>query len=59
MATKSSQRPNRRDAALSSLNAAVEALDLPKEVSSVTTAKTVFGTVSIILKTIRVSLLPD
>jgi len=56
MATMS-QRPNRRDIALSSLNVAVEALNLAKEVSSITPAKAVFGTVSVILKMIRVSFL--
>jgi len=56
MAT-TSQRPNRRDISLSSLNAAVEALNLAKEVSSITPAKAVFGTVSVILRMIRVSFL--
>jgi len=51
------QRTNHRDVALSLLNAAVEALNLAKEVSSVTPAKAVFGTVSVILKVIRVSFL--
>jgi len=50
------QRPKHRDA-LSSLNAAVAALNLAKELSSVTPAKAVFGTVSIILMMIRVSFL--
>jgi len=54
MATKS-QPPKYRDATLSSLNAAVEALNLVKELASVTPAKAVFGTVSIILTMIRVS----
>jgi len=51
------QRTNHRDGALSSLNAAVEALNLAKEVSSVTPAKAVFGTVGVILKMIKVSFL--
>jgi len=57
MATKS-QQPKHRDA-LSSLNAAVAALNLAKELSSVTPAKAVFGTVSVILTMIRVSFLLD
>jgi len=56
MATKS-QQSNRRDVALSSLNAAVQAVNLAKELSSVTPAKAVFGTVSVILAMIRVSFL--
>ena len=46
----------RRDDALSSLNAVIEAMNLAKEVSSITPAKAVFGSVSIILTTIRVRL---
>jgi len=57
MATKS-QQSNRRDVALSSLNAAVQAVNLAKELSSVTPAKAVFGTVSVILTMIRVSFHP-
>jgi len=53
-----SQRPKHRDVAFSSLNAAVEALNLAKELSSFTPAKAVFGTVSAILTIIRVSFLP-
>jgi len=56
MATKS-QQSNRRDVALSSLNAAVQAVNLAKELSSVTPAKAVFGTVSVILTMIKVSFL--
>ena len=52
MSTKS-QRPNGRDAVLSSLNMAIEALNLAKEVSSITPAKAVFGTVSILLTMIK------
>ena len=47
----------RRDGALSLLNAAIEAMNLAKEVSSATPAKAVFGSVSAILVMIRVSLL--
>jgi len=55
--TRKSQRPNRREVVFSSLNAAVEAMNLAKDLSSVTPAKTAFGTVSVILKMISVSLL--
>jgi len=48
-----SQRPKHRDAALSSLNVAVEGVNLAKELSGVTPAKAVFGTVSVILTMIR------
>ena len=46
----------RRDAALSLLNTAIEAMNLAKEVSSATPAKAVFGSVSLILTMIKVSL---
>jgi len=59
MATKS-QQPKGRDGTLSSLNVAIEALNLAKEASSITPAKAVFGSVSILLTMIRVrSLSPD
>ena len=48
------QRSKRQDNTLSLLNAAVEAMNLAKEVSSATPAKAVFGSVSIILVMIRV-----
>ena len=44
----------RRDNVLSSLNVTIEALSLAKEASSITPAKVVFGSVSIILTMIRV-----
>ena len=47
-------QPKRRDNVLSSLNVTIEALSLAKEVSSITPAKAVFGSVSIILTMIRV-----
>jgi len=50
-----SQRPKEREGAASELNAAIEALNLAKEVSSVTPARAVFGSVSIILTMIKVS----
>jgi hypothetical protein len=48
------QRQKRRANVLSSLNVAIEALNLAKEVSSITPAKVVFGSVSIIITMIRV-----
>ena len=53
MDTKS-QRPKDRDGALSSLNAAIEALNLAKEISSIAPAKAVLGSVSVVLTMIRV-----
>ena len=52
-----SQRQKHRDDALSTLNTAIEAVNLAKEVSSMTPAKVVFGSVSILLTMIRVCLL--
>ena len=52
-----SQRPKGRDGVLSSLNVAIEGLNLAKEVSSATPAKAVFGSVVILLTMIRVSFL--
>ena len=51
-----SQRPKEREGTISALNVAIEALNLAKEVSSITPAKAVFGSVSVILTTIKVSL---
>ena len=45
-----------RDGILSSLNMAIEGLNLAKEVASITPAKAVFGSVSILLTMIRVGL---
>ena len=53
-----SQRPKEQGGVVSALDLAIEALNLAKEVSSVTPAKAVFGSVSIILMMIKVSLLP-
>ena len=52
-----SQQPERRDGALSALNTAIEAMNLAKEVSSVTPAKAVFGSVGVLLTMIRVPFL--
>ena len=53
MATKP-QRLKRRDGPISSLNTAIETMNLTKEASSITPAKVVFGSVSILLTLVRV-----
>ena len=54
-----SQRPKGRGSIISSLNVAIDATNLAKEISSITPAKAVFGSVSVLLTMIRVrSLLP-
>jgi len=53
MATKS-QRPKGRENAVSLLNAAIEAINLAENISSVTPAKAVFGTVNVLLTMIKV-----
>jgi len=50
------QRPKDREGAISALNAAVEVLNIIKEVASVTPAKAAFGSVSVLLTMIRVCL---
>ena len=50
-----SRREKWQDGILSSLNAAIEAMNLAKEVASITPAKAVFGSVSVLLTMIRVS----
>ena len=52
-----SPRPKRREKTLSSLNVAIEAINLAKEVSSATPAKAVFGSVGTLLTMIRVRFL--
>ena len=52
-----SKRQKRRDNALSLLNVAIEAVNLAKELSSVTPAKAVFSSVSVLLAMIRVRIL--
>lgn len=49
------QRQKSRDGALSSLDLAIETMNLVKEVSSLTPAKVVFGSVCVLLTMIRVS----
>ena len=55
------QQPKGHDGVLSLLNAAIEAVNLAKEISSITPAKAVFGSVSTLLTMIkvRVSFLSD
>lgn len=53
MAAKT-QKLEGRDAAFSSLNAAVEALNLAKEITGFAQAKAVFGSVGLLLTLIRV-----
>ena len=55
--TANDPRLKRQNNVLSSLNVAIDALNLVKEVSSITPAKAVFGSVSVILAMIRVDLL--
>jgi len=52
-----SQRPKGRDGTISSLNIAIEGLNLAKEISSVTPAKAVFGSASVLLTMIKVRFL--
>ena len=51
------RRPKEREGVVSALNATIDALNLAKELSSVTPAKAVFGSVSIVLAMIKVSFL--
>jgi len=50
-----SQRPKERKGAVLALDAAIEALNIAKELSSITPAKAVFGSVGVVLTMIRVS----
>jgi len=51
------QRQKGRDGTLSSLSMAIEAMNLAKEISSITPAKAVFGSVSVLLTMVRVCFL--
>ena len=53
MATKP-HRPKRGESALSLLDAAIDGLNLVKELSSATPAKAIFGTVTVLLTMIKV-----
>ena len=52
-----SRRQERKDDALCLLDLAIEAMNLAKEISSITPAKAVFGTASVLLKMIKVRFL--
>ena len=52
-----SQRQEGRNSALSSLNMAIEALNLAKEISNATPVNAIFGSVSVLLTIIRVRFL--
>ena len=54
MKTQSPQ-PKRRDGVLSSLNTAIDAMNIAKDVMDIAPAKAAFGIVSVILTMIRVS----
>ena len=54
-----SQQPKGREAAISALNEAVEAMNLAEKISTITPAKTTFGSVSTLLTLIRVCFLPS
>ena len=56
MNTKTQQQ-ERRNTTLSSLNAAIEAINIAKDVLSMTPAKAPLGSASVILTMIRVGLL--
>jgi len=48
------RRQKRRETLLSSLDVAIETLNIAKEIASITPAKAVFGSVSVILAMIKV-----
>ena len=52
-----SQRPKERESTISALNVVIDTLNLAKDLSSITPAAVVFGSVSVILTMIKVSLL--
>ena len=51
---QNSRRQKRQDNVLSSLNVAIEGLNITKEILSITPAKAVCGSVSLVLAMIRV-----
>jgi len=53
-----SQRPKESDSVLSSLNVAIDGLNLAKEATSVLQAKAAFNSACILLTVIRVGFLP-
>ena len=52
------QRPKDRAGAISALKAAIEAVDLAEKTSSIPSAESAFGSVSILLAVVRVCFLP-
>lgn len=56
--TDKSKRPKGQDGVLSSLDVAIDGLNLAKELSSITPAKAVFGSAGVLLTMIRVSFPP-
>ena len=54
---ETSKRPKEREGVVSTLNAAIEVLNLAKEASTITPAKAVFGSVGVVLAMIRVGFL--
>ena len=52
------RQPKRRDYLLSTLNMAIDAMNIAKDALNMTPAKAAFGSVSVILTIIRVSSLP-
>ena len=57
METKS-QRPKGRDSALSSLDAAISALDLARDATGMKPAKDAFGSANVLIAAIKVCFLP-
>lgn len=53
-----SQRPKKRKVAISSLNAAIEAVNRAEMISTITPIKAVLGSVSVLLTVVRVCFLP-
>ena len=51
------QRPSRREGTISLLNAAIEAVNLAKEASSITPAKIAFASAGVLLTMIKVCFL--
>jgi len=52
-----SQRPKEQEDPILALNTAIQTLNLANDASAIAPAKTVFGSVSVILSTIRVGFL--
>ena len=52
------QQTEEQDAALTTLNVAIDSLNHSKELSTVTPAKAIFGSVGVLLATIRVLFAP-